>query len=42
VHGHELTEVARLTGVSLATTKRVLDRAQRRVGAHVLAEAGRG
>ena len=42
VHGHELTEVARLTGVSLATTKRVLDRAQRRVGAHAFAEAGRG
>jgi RNA polymerase sigma-70 factor (ECF subfamily) len=42
VHGHELTEVARLTGVSLATTKRVLDRAQRRVGAHAFAEAGHG
>ena len=34
VHGHELSDVARLTGVSLATTKRVLDRAQRRVGDH--------
>ncbi len=42
VHGHELTEVARLTGVSLATTKRMLERAQRRVGAHTLAEAGHG
>jgi RNA polymerase sigma-70 factor (ECF subfamily) len=42
VHGHELTEVARLTGVSLATTKRVLDRAQRRVGAYAFAEAHHG
>ncbi len=35
VHGHELTEVAELTGVSLATIKRVLGRAQERVAEHV-------
>lgn len=35
VHGHELTEVAELSGVSLATAKRLLTRAQDRVAAHV-------
>lgn len=35
VHGHELTEVAELSGVSLATTKRLLGRAQDRVARHV-------
>ena len=35
VHGHELTEVADLSGVSLATAKRLLTRAQERVAAHV-------
>jgi RNA polymerase sigma-70 factor (ECF subfamily) len=35
VHGHELTEVAELSGVSLATTKRLLVRAQERVSRHV-------
>jgi RNA polymerase sigma-70 factor (ECF subfamily) len=35
VHGHELTEVAELSGVSLATVKRMLGRAQERVARHV-------
>lgn len=35
VHGHELTEVAELSGVSLATVKRLLMRAQQRVTKHV-------
>jgi RNA polymerase sigma-70 factor (ECF subfamily) len=35
VHGHELTEVAELSGVSLATAKRMLGRAQDRVARHV-------
>lgn len=35
VHGHELTEVAALSGVSLATAKRLLGRAQDRVARHV-------
>jgi RNA polymerase sigma-70 factor (ECF subfamily) len=35
VHGHELTEVAEMSGVSLATVKRLLTRAQDRVAVHV-------
>jgi RNA polymerase sigma-70 factor, ECF subfamily len=35
VHGHELTEVAELSGVSLATAKRLLSRAQERISRHV-------
>jgi RNA polymerase sigma-70 factor (ECF subfamily) len=35
VHGHELTEVAELSGVSLATAKRMLGRAQDHVARHV-------
>lgn len=35
VHGHELTEVAELSGVSLATAKRLLGRAQDRVSRHI-------
>lgn len=39
VHGHELTEVAELSGVSLATVKRLLARAQDRVARHVAQNA---
>ena len=39
VHGHELTEVAELSGVSLATVKRLLGRAQDRVARHVASSA---
>jgi RNA polymerase sigma-70 factor (ECF subfamily) len=35
VHGHELTEVAELSGVSLATVKRLITRAQDRVARHI-------
>lgn len=35
VHGHELTEVAELCGVSLATVKRAIGRAQSYVDAHL-------
>jgi RNA polymerase sigma-70 factor (ECF subfamily) len=41
VHGHELTEVAALSGVSLATAKRLLGRAQERVSRHVASKGGR-
>lgn len=35
VHGHELTEIAELSGVSLATAKRLLARAQDRVARRI-------
>jgi RNA polymerase sigma-70 factor (ECF subfamily) len=42
VHGHELTEVAELSGVSLATVKRLLQRAQVHVARHVSMPQGKG
>jgi RNA polymerase sigma-70 factor (ECF subfamily) len=42
VHGHELTEVAELSSVSLATVKRLLNRAQGHVARHVSMPHGKG